>query len=69
MKASQRNKEFVGSCWDARYGCRSIEVIAELPPSALGRRFVVRHLTTGRITRMSLMALVRNFYERGVPHN
>jgi hypothetical protein len=67
MRSSQRNKQFVGSFWDARYGCRSIEVVAELPPSALGRRFVVRHLNTGRLTRMSLMALMRNFRERRAP--
>ena len=64
MRALQRNKQIVGSLWDAKYGSRSVEVVAELPPSALGRRFVVRHLNTGRITRMSLMALARNFRER-----
>lgn len=63
----QRNREFVGSFWDARYGSRSIEVVAELPPSPLGRRFAVRHLHTGRITRMSLMALIRNFREQPGP--
>jgi hypothetical protein len=64
MRVFKRNNEIVGSFWDAKYGSRSIEVVAELPPSALGRRFAVRHLETGRITRMSLMALARNFRER-----
>lgn len=62
-------EQLVGSVWDARYGCRTVEIVAELANSPLGRCFAVRNWDTGRVTRMSLVALTRNFRQRGAPRD
>lgn len=56
--------QLVGTVWDSRYGSRTVEIVAELSDSPLGRRFAVRNSDSGRVTRMSLVALSRNFRQR-----
>ncbi|WP_113963687.1 hypothetical protein [Mycobacterium shimoidei] len=59
-------EHLVGTVWDARRGYRTVEIVAELAASPLGRRFAVRNWDTGRVTRMSQVALARNFRQRAM---